>query len=85
LLVRVGALYHDCGKLKRPYFFAENQFAQANPHDKISPALSTLVITSHVKDGVELAKQYKTASACCRHDTTAPRHWAGFILLCKGC
>ena len=59
LLVRVGALYHDCGKLKRPYFFAENQFAQANPHDKISPALSTLVITSHVKDGVELAKQYK--------------------------
>ncbi len=59
LLVRVGALYHDCGKLKRPYFFVENQFAQANPHDKISPALSTLVITSHVKDGVELARQYK--------------------------
>jgi len=58
-LVRVGALYHDIGKLKRPYFFIENQFTQDNPHDKIAPTLSALIITSHVKDGLELAKEYK--------------------------
>ncbi len=59
LLVRVGALYHDVGKIKRPYFFIENQFGGENPHDRISPSLSTLIILSHVKDGVELARQYR--------------------------
>ncbi|MCL6446903.1 MAG: HDIG domain-containing protein [Armatimonadetes bacterium] len=59
LLTRVGAYYHDIGKLKRPYFFIENQLNQDNPHDKIAPTLSTLILTSHVKDGVELAKEYK--------------------------
>nr|MBO2472081.1 metal-dependent phosphohydrolase [Bacillota bacterium] len=59
LLVRVGAQYHDIGKTKRPYFFVENQFGGENPHDKISPTLSTLIIISHVKDGVELAKEYQ--------------------------
>ena len=59
LLARVGAYYHDIGKIKRPYFFNENQMAMDNPHDKITPSLSTLIITSHVKDGVELAKQHK--------------------------
>ncbi|MGB9680045.1 MAG: HD family phosphohydrolase [Thermoanaerobacteraceae bacterium] len=63
LLVRVGAYYHDIGKIKRPYFFKENQFSEENLHDKISPDLSTLVITSHVKDGVELAKKYKLPEA----------------------
>ena len=58
-LVRVGAMYHDIGKLKRPYFFSENQFTQENPHDKIAPTLSSLIITSHIKDGLELAKDYK--------------------------
>jgi putative nucleotidyltransferase with HDIG domain len=57
LLARVGAYYHDIGKIRRPYFFAENQFAGENPHDKIAPGLSTLIITSHVKDGVELARE----------------------------
>lgn len=57
ILVRVGALYHDIGKLKRPYFFIENQFAQDNPHDKIAPTLSALIITSHIKDGMEMAKE----------------------------
>ncbi len=56
-LVRVGSMYHDIGKLKRPYFFIENQFIQDNPHDKIAPTLSSLIITSHVKDGLELAKE----------------------------
>jgi len=59
LLARVGAYYHDVGKLKRPYFFKENQFTQENPHDKIVPNLSVLIITSHVKDGVEIAEKYK--------------------------
>ena len=59
LVVRVGAYYHDIGKLKRPYFFIENQRSKENPHDKISPNLSSLVITSHIKDGVELARQYR--------------------------
>ncbi len=59
LLVRVGAHYHDVGKIKRPYHFIENQFMGDNPHDKFSPFLSALIITSHVKDGVELAKEYK--------------------------
>jgi len=57
LLVRVGAYYHDIGKLKRPDYFVENQQGFDNPHEKIAPALSALIITSHVKDGVELARE----------------------------
>ncbi len=57
LLTRVGAYYHDIGKLKRPYFFIENQLTSENPHHKLTPTLSTLIITSHVKDGVELAQE----------------------------
>ncbi len=59
LLVRVGAYYHDIGKSKRPYFFIENQMTSDNPHDKITPSLSTLILTSHVKDGVEMAREHK--------------------------
>lgn len=59
LLARVGSYYHDVGKLKRPYFFIENQFMMDNPHDKYPPSLSTLVITSHIKDGVEIGKEHK--------------------------
>jgi putative nucleotidyltransferase with HDIG domain len=57
LTVRVGAYYHDIGKLKRPYFFVENQLASDNPHEKIAPSLSALIITSHIKDGVEMARE----------------------------
>lgn len=59
LLVRVAAYYHDIGKIKRPYFFIENQLGGDNPHDKIAPTLSTLILNSHVKDGVELAREHK--------------------------
>lgn len=59
LLARVGSHYHDIGKLKRPYFFVENQVGKDNPHDKMAPSLSTLIVTSHVKDGLELASEYK--------------------------
>ncbi len=58
LLARVGALYHDVGKLRRPHFFVENQFSGDNPHDALSPHLSYLIITSHVRDGVELLRQH---------------------------
>jgi len=58
LLARVGAYYHDIGKVRRPYFFVENQLGRENPHDKLAPSLSTLIITSHIKDGLELAREY---------------------------
>ncbi|WP_378953784.1 HD family phosphohydrolase [Pelosinus sp. sgz500959] len=57
--VRVGAYYHDIGKIKRPCFFVENQVGNENPHDKIAPSLSTLIVTSHIKDGVDLCNDYK--------------------------
>lgn len=59
LLTRVGAYYHDIGKLKRPSLFIENQFGIFNPHEKLTPTLSTLIIISHVKYGLELAKEHK--------------------------
>ena len=58
LLVRVASYYHDIGKLERPAYFTENQEPGNNPHDKLTPTLSTLIIVSHVKDGVEMAKEY---------------------------
>ncbi len=63
ILVRVGAYYHDIGKIRRPYFFIENQLTTENPHDKITPGLSTLVLNAHVKDGVESAQEYKLPQA----------------------
>lgn len=59
VIARVGAYYHDIGKTKRPYFFGENQIGKENPHDKITPNLSTLIILSHTKDGLEMAKEHK--------------------------
>lgn len=59
LLARVGAYYHDIGKSKRPYFFVDNQFGAENPHDRLAPSLSSLIISSHVRDGIELAHEYK--------------------------
>lgn len=60
ILAKVGALYHDIGKLKRPLFFIENQTYGGieNPHDTLTPRLSKMAITSHTRDGIELAKKY---------------------------
>lgn len=58
VLVRVGAFYHDVGKMQRPPFFTENQ-AGINPHDALSPYQSAKIIISHVTDGLELARQYR--------------------------
>ncbi len=57
-LVYVGGLYHDVGKLNKPEYFIENQGGGDNKHDKLSPAMSLLVIVGHVKDGLELAQEY---------------------------
>ena len=58
LLTRVGAYYHDIGKMKNPQYFAENQQGD-NPHDRLKPHLSALILKSHVKDGIEMARQHK--------------------------
>ncbi|HEX4588711.1 MAG TPA: HDIG domain-containing protein, partial [Gemmataceae bacterium] len=58
LLARVGSYFHDVGKMLKPHYFIENQTGP-NAHDDLEPALSTLVIIGHVKDGMALAEQYR--------------------------
>ncbi|ADA67386.1 7TM receptor with intracellular metal dependent phosphohydrolase [Thermotoga petrophila RKU-10] len=59
ILARIGAYYHDIGKMKRPHFFTENIRDGKNPHEDITPSLSHLVLNEHVKYGVELARKYR--------------------------
>ena len=59
LLARVSAYYHDIGKIKKPQYFIENQMTGDNRHDKLTPSMSSLILVSHVKDGIELAKGNK--------------------------
>ncbi len=63
LLARVGAYDHDIGKVQKPEYFIENQRSNENKHDRLSPSMSSLIITSHVKDGAEMARQHKLPSA----------------------
>ena len=58
LLVRVGAYFHDIGKMLKPGYFVENQGLGANRHESLLPAMSTLVIIAHIKDGADLARQH---------------------------
>ena len=58
LLARVSAYYHDIGKVKMPDYFVENQSAAASRHEKLTPHMSAMIIVNHIKEGVELAKQY---------------------------
>jgi putative nucleotidyltransferase with HDIG domain len=58
LLVRVGAYFHDVGKMLKPVYFVENQGQQGSRHESLVPAMSTLIIVAHVKEGAELARQY---------------------------
>ena len=58
LLARVGAYYHDVGKLKRPLYFKENQMGD-NPHDRTDPRISTAILTAHPRDGVLMAQRYR--------------------------
>ncbi len=59
ILAKVASFYHDIGKIKRGKFFVENLEGEENPHDKISPYLSSLIILAHPSDGAELAKEYQ--------------------------
>lgn len=59
ILARVGCYYHDIGKLSKPQYFIENQLDQNNKHNELNPSMSTKIIISHVKDGIEMAKKYK--------------------------
>ena len=58
LLCRVGAYYHDIGKMLRPEYYIENQYGGENKHDKLTPVMSAKIIKSHVSDGLLLAKEY---------------------------
>ncbi|MEO0183584.1 MAG: HDIG domain-containing metalloprotein [candidate division WOR-3 bacterium] len=75
VLARVGAYYHDIGKLKKPEYFIENQIGQKNPHDNLKPQMSALVIISHVKDGYEMGRSMKLPknilSIICEHHGTS--------------
>ena len=58
LLCRVGAYYHDIGKINKPGYFVENEIGSTSRHGELSPAMSQLIIVGHVKDGIEMAKEY---------------------------
>jgi putative nucleotidyltransferase with HDIG domain len=58
LLARVGAYYHDVGKLEHPYYFIENQISRMNPHSTLTPALSARIIKRHVKEGLALGREW---------------------------
>lgn len=59
LLARVTAYYHDIGKMKMPEYFVENQAGTLSKHEKLAPHMSSLILTSHVKEGFDLAREYK--------------------------
>lgn len=63
LLTRVSSLYHDIGKIQKAEYFVENQINLENRHDKLAPSMSALILTAHVKDGVELARENKLPAA----------------------
>jgi len=65
LLTRVGAYYHDIGKLARPYFFIENQQGLSNPHDRLDAYTSVDVLKGHIRDGLKLAHEYHLPERIC--------------------
>jgi putative nucleotidyltransferase with HDIG domain len=77
LLARVSSYYHDIGKIKKPLYFIENQREINNKHDKLSPNMSSLILISHLRDGVELAKEYKLGKKII--DIIKQHHGTGLI------
>lgn len=79
ILARVGAYYHDIGKLKRPLFFIENQsyFVTDNPHNNYNPRVSKMLITAHPNDGIEYAKKYKLPQII--HNFILQHHGEGLV------
>ncbi|GHT64202.1 hypothetical protein AGMMS50222_02040 [Endomicrobiia bacterium] len=78
LLARVGSYYHDIGKLKNPQYFIENQNPGHNPHDALTPVMSSLILVAHVKDGVAFARKHNIDNEIIniieQHHGTTPMH-----------
>ncbi|MBI4870012.1 MAG: HDIG domain-containing protein, partial [Candidatus Riflebacteria bacterium] len=77
VLAKAGAYYHDVGKTKRPYFFIENQIGGVNYHDNLSPNLSRLIVHSHTRDGVEIARKHNLPK--CITDIMAQHHGTDLV------
>ena len=77
ILARVGAYYHDIGKINKPAYFIENQRSRENKHDKLMPSMSSLILASHVKEGVELARAHHLPSTII--DIIQQHHGTGLI------
>ncbi len=77
LLAKVCAYYHDIGKLKNPLYFIENQSNGKNRHDKLAPSMSSLILISHVKNGVEIAQKNKLGERII--DTIRQHHGTSLI------
>ena len=76
-LAKVSGYYHDIGKTKKPHYFIENQFDCQNPHQKLAPSMSSLILLSHVKEGVELAKKHRLGKSII--DIISQHHGTSFI------
>ncbi|UCD33488.1 MAG: HDIG domain-containing protein [Desulfobacterales bacterium] len=77
LLAKVCGYYHDIGKIKKPMYFIENQTNGINKHDKLAPSMSSLILISHVRDGVDMAKKYKLGAVIL--DTIKQSHGTSLI------
>ncbi|MHB1314986.1 MAG: HD family phosphohydrolase [Christensenellales bacterium] len=78
LLTRVGAFFHDVGKLRRPYYYAENQIDGENPHDKMPYSSSVQIISSHPKDGVQYAAKCRVPKQV--QDIIAQHHGSSILM-----
>jgi putative nucleotidyltransferase with HDIG domain len=77
LLARVSAYYHDIGKMLKPQYYVENMPPGENRHDKLTPYMSALIVQAHVKDGIELARQYRLPEVIV--DAIPQHHGTGVI------
>ncbi len=77
LVAKVGSYYHDIGKIRKPMYFVENQTDGINPHDKLKPSISALIIKNHVKYGLEIAKKHRLGS--CIMDIITQHHGTSLI------
>ncbi|MDM8525170.1 HDIG domain-containing protein [Desulfococcaceae bacterium HSG8] len=89
LLAKVCGYYHDIGKIRKPLYFIENQTDGKNRHDKLAPSMSALILISHVKNGVETAKENKLGQVICdtiqqHHGTSLIRFFYEKAKQCKG-
>lgn len=77
LLAKVSAYYHDIGKIRKPLYFVENQVRGENRHEKLAPSMSSLILISHVKDGIELARKHRLGKEII--DIIQQHHGTGLI------